>query len=62
MFLKEKKIRKDTLFSVAEIKIIQSNQSESRSHYKENFIFSDINQSASMVMEFSINLMSTNQE
>ena len=47
----------DLLFSLAEIKFIQSNhgvfksfainQSESSINYKENFIFSDINQSES---------------
>ena len=53
MFLTRKKIRMDMLFSLAEIKIIQSNhgifksinQSESSINYKETFIFSEINQS-----------------
>ena len=57
LLLTWKKIRIDLLFSLAEIKIIQSNhgvfkkfatnQSESSINYKEIFIFSDINQSES---------------
>ena len=63
----------DLLFSLAEIKFIQSNhrifknfainQSESSINYKEIFIFSDINQSESTFNGHGIfkNFMSTNQ-
>ena len=57
LFLTWKKIKMDLLFSLAEIKFIQSNhgvfkrfainQTESSTNCKENFIFSDIKQSES---------------